>query len=130
VEPRAEDPPYPLKTASERVAIYQSDDHGRCMYVNSVLCELFEISEQRALGIGWLDKVHPGDRERVQSARQHAISVIPIFQLDYRLQLSKGTIWVAAFSTALMDGPAFRGRIGTVIDITESKNLDVAPAGG
>jgi PAS domain S-box-containing protein len=117
----------PMVTASTaaktaRVGIYQSDAEGRCIYVNSVLCELFEVSEKEALGLGWLDRVHPDDRPRVEAARPHAASPIPVFHLDYRLQTSRGTIWVAAFSTALMEGGKFKGRIGIITDITEAKN--------
>jgi len=104
-----------------RVAIYQSDAEGRCIYVNSVLCELFEISEKDALGLGWIDRVHPADRERVEAARPYARSPVPVFHIDYRLQTSRGTIWVAAFSTALMDGGKFKGRIGMITDITDAK---------
>jgi PAS domain S-box-containing protein len=104
-----------------RVAIYQSDAQGRCVYVNSALCELFEMSEREALGLGWLDRVHPDDRERVAAARRHAASAIPVFYFQYRIRLAARTIWVAAFSTALMEGPTFKGRIGTITDITEAK---------
>ena len=104
-----------------RVAIYQSDAQGRCTYVNAVLCDLFEVSEKDALGLGWIDKVHPEDRPRVEAARPHAASPIPVFHLDYRLQTSRGTIWVAAFSTALMENGVFKGRIGIITDITEAK---------
>jgi PAS domain S-box-containing protein len=103
-----------------RVAIYQSDAEGRCIYVNSALCELFEMSEQEALGLGWLGRVHPDDRERVTAARRHAASAVPVFYIQYRIQLAARTIWVAAFSTALMDGATFKGRIGTLTDITEA----------
>jgi len=61
--------PKPSSTPG-RVAIYQSDAKGRCIYVNSALCELFEMSEQEALGLGWLGRVHPDDRERVAGARR------------------------------------------------------------
>jgi len=89
--------------------------------VNSALCELFEMSEREALGLGWLDRVHPDDRERVAAARRHAASAIPVFYFQYRIRLAARTIWVAAFSTALMDGATFKGRIGTITDITEAK---------
>jgi PAS domain S-box-containing protein len=104
-----------------KVGIYQSDADGRCIYVNSVLCEMFEISEKDALGLGWLGRVHPEDRPRVEAARPYAASPVPVFHLDYRLQTSRGTIWVAAFSTALVDGVKFKGRIGIITDITEAK---------
>ena len=106
-----------------RVAIYQSDADGRCIYVNSALCELFEMSEREALGLGWVDRVHPDDRERVAAARRHAVSATPVFYIQYRIQLAARTIWVAAFSTALMDGATFKGRIGTLTDITDARKL-------
>jgi len=104
-----------------RVAIYQSDAEGRCIYVNSALCELFGLSEKEAMGVGWLDRVHPDDRARVEAARRHAASPIPVFYIDYRIQIAGRTLWIAAFSTALMDGPKFTGRIGTITDITDAK---------
>jgi PAS domain S-box-containing protein len=104
-----------------RVAIYQSDAEGRCIFVNAALCELFGLSEQEAMGVGWLDRVHPEDRARVHGARRHAASPIPVFYIDYRIQVRGKTLWVAAFSTALMEGGAFKGRIGTITDITEAK---------
>jgi len=65
--------------------------------------------------------VHPEDRERVQAARRYAASAIPVFYIDYRIQVRGKTSWVAAFSTALMEGSSFKGRIGTITDITEAK---------
>ena len=104
-----------------RVAIYQSDAEGRCIFVNAALCELFGLTEREALGVGWLDRVHPEDQARVQAARRHAASAIPVFYIDYRIQVGGKTLWIAAFSTALMEGSSFKGRIGTITDITEAK---------
>ena len=103
------------------MGIYQSDAQGRCVYVNAALCELFGMTEKDAMGVGWLDRVHPEDRARVEAARKHAVTPIPVFHLEYRLLLNGRTIWVASFSTALMEGGIFKGRIGTVTDITEAK---------
>jgi hypothetical protein len=44
-----------------------------------------------------------------------------MFHIEYRVQLAGRTIWVAAFSTALMEGATFKGRIGTLTDITDAK---------
>ena len=104
-----------------RVAIYQTDSQGRCVYVNAALCELFGMSEKDALGVGWLDRVHPEDRDRVSAARQYATSTIPVFHIEYRVHHNGSTRWVAAFSTALMEGGTFAGRIGTITDITDAK---------
>lgn len=104
-----------------RVGIYQSDAQGLCVYVNAALCELFGLTAKEAMGVGWMERVHPDDRDRVMAARKTAISPLPVFYLDYRIVIGDKTLWVAAFSTALMDGGTFRGRIGTITDITEAK---------
>lgn len=110
-----------LPTPVGRVAIYQSDAQGQCVYVNTALCELFGITAQEAMGLGWMDRVHPDDRQRVLAARKTAASPVPVFYLDYRIVIGGKTLWVAAFSTALMEGGTFKGRIGTITDITEAK---------
>jgi PAS domain S-box-containing protein len=104
-----------------RVGIYQSDAHGQCVYVNTALCELFGLTAKEAMGVGWMDRVHPDDRQRVLAARKNAVSTIPVFYLDYRIVVGGKTLWIAAFSTALMEGDTFKGRIGTITDITEAK---------
>jgi PAS domain S-box-containing protein len=110
-----------LPTPVGRVAIYQSDAQGLCVYVNTALCELFGITAQEAMGLGWMDRVHPDDRQRVLTASKTAASPVPVFYLDYRIVIGGKTLWVAAFSTALMEGGTFKGRIGTITDITEAK---------
>ncbi len=100
-----------------RVGIYRTDALGRCTFVSKPLCELFEISEEEALNLGWLHRIHPQDRRRVMNSREKAISPIPAFYLEYRIQLSTRTIWVSAFSTAIMDGQEFKGRSGIVREI-------------
>lgn len=114
-------PARPVAARIPRVGIYQSDAQGRCVYVNAALCELFEMSEKDVMGLGWLDRIHPEDRAQVEAARKHAVTPIPVFHMEYRLLINARTLWVVAFSTALMEGSIFKGRIGTITDITEAK---------
>lgn len=110
-----------LPTPVGRVGIYQSDAQGLCVYVNAALCELFSLTAKEAMGVGWMDRVHPDDRNRVLGARKSAVSPVPVFHLEYRIVIGGKTLWVAAFSTALMEGGTFKGRIGTITDITDAK---------
>ena len=71
-----------LPTPVGRVGIYQSDAQGLCVYVNTALCELFGLTAKEAMGLGWMDRVHPDDRQRVLAARKYAVSPIPVFYLD------------------------------------------------
>jgi PAS domain S-box-containing protein len=114
-------PAQPVAARIPRVGIYQSDGQGHCVYVNAALCELFSMSEKELMGVGWLERVHPEDRAQVEAARKYAVTPVPVFHMEYRLLLNGKTIWVAAFSTALMEGGTFKGRIGTITDITEAK---------
>lgn len=105
-----------------RFGMYRTDADGRCVWVNSRLCELFELEREEILELGWTKRIHQNDLERVQQARARAIGPLQIFQIDYRIEVPvAGTRWISAFSTALMAGGSFSGRIGVVRDITDSK---------
>jgi len=100
--------------------IYRTDAAGRCVWVNSRLCELFELDRDEFVGVGWTTRIHPDDVARVQRARTSALGPSSTFQIDYRVQLpAAGIRWVSAFSTAIITGGEFAGRIGIVRDITD-----------
>lgn len=100
-------------------AMYRTDSGGRCVWVNSRLCELFELDREEILLLGWTRRIHPDDVARVQQARARAIGPLRIFQIEYRIQVPvAGTRSISAFSTALMSTGKFSGRIGIVRDVT------------
>jgi len=99
--------------------MYRTDADGRCVWVNSRLCEIFELKREEFLELGWTTRIHPDDIERVRQARVHAIGPLRIFELHYRIEVPvAGTRSLSAFSTALMTGGTFSGRIGIVRDVT------------
>lgn len=102
-----------------QLGMYRTDAGGRCVWVNSRLCEIFELESEEILALGWTRRIHPDDLARVQQSRANAIGPVSTFQIDYRIELPvAGTRWISAFSTALMNGAEFAGRIGIVRDIT------------
>jgi len=102
-----------------QVGIYRTDAGGRCVWVNSRLCELFELEAEEFLALGWTKRIHQDDLARVQQSRAQAIGPLSTFEIDYRIEVPvKGTRWISAFSTALMTSGEFAGRIGIVRDIT------------
>ncbi|MBJ7332945.1 MAG: PAS domain S-box protein, partial [Solirubrobacteraceae bacterium] len=48
--------------------VFLADIHGELLYVNETWCELAGLKPGQALGRGWLQAVHPDDRERVSAA--------------------------------------------------------------
>jgi PAS domain S-box-containing protein len=104
-------------------AMYRTDADGRCVWVNSRLCELFELEREEILLLGWTRRIHPDDLARVQEARARAIGPLRVFQIEYRIQVPvAGIRWISAFSTALMTTGRFAGRIGIVRDVTEQRS--------
>jgi PAS domain S-box-containing protein len=102
--------------------MYRTEAGGRCVWVNTRLCEIFELEREEILELGWTQRIHKDDLERVQQARARAIGPLQIFQIDYRIEVPvAGTRSISAFSTALMTTGKFAGRIGIVRDITGSR---------
>ena len=68
------------------VGIFRTDTQGRCTYVNQTWCEFSGQRPKEALGFGWLDALHPGDRKRVHRLWEAAIRRgDESWDLEYRL---------------------------------------------
>ena len=102
--------------------MYRTDAGGRCVWVNSRLCELFELERDEILELGWTKRIHPDDVARVQQSRAHAIGPLRMYRIDYRIEVPvAGTRSLSAFSTALITKGNFDGRIGIVRDVTSDR---------
>jgi len=83
-------------------------------------------SAQELLGRGFLDAVHPQDRERAARAWQAGISGRRPHDLEFRLRRADGT-WADVLSRAvpvLDDDGTVLEWLGTCIDLTEHKRAD------
>ncbi len=79
-------------------------------------------------GLGWLDALHPDDRERAAEAWRKAIDTKTIYQVDYRLRSAGGAYrHTAVRSVPVMDD---HGRItewvGMNTDVTEQRRAEEA----
>jgi len=109
--------------------IYRTDATGRCVWVNSRLCELFELARDEVLDLGWTTRIHKDDLERVRQCRTSALGPRSTFEIDYRIQLpAQRTRWISAFSTPIMTNGEFAGRIGIVRDVTHLRRGPLASA--
>jgi PAS domain S-box-containing protein len=76
----------------------------------------------------WLDRVHPDDRERVETTLQQAINGIsPEYRCDYRIVLRNGQIrWIDVIGELHPDEQGKpRSMSGLVYDITDRKQLEI-----
>ncbi|HEY4556060.1 MAG TPA: PAS domain S-box protein, partial [Lysobacter sp.] len=112
------------------VMIWVTRPDGYCEYLNQ---RWFEFTGQRpddALGHGWLDAVHPEDTPGAREVFERSNVARTAFSMEYRLRRTDGVYrWcVDTASPRFGAGGAFLGFIGSVIDITERKQVEEALA--
>jgi PAS domain S-box-containing protein len=113
-------------TAPAILWITESD--GTCSFVSQGWFDYTGQSEKDALGFGWLDPVHPEDRDKTQRIFREASSKGQEFSLDFRIRRADGE-----FRWALTSGRprfntqgGFAGYVGSVIDIHDRKHAALA----
>ncbi|KYC40843.1 hypothetical protein WA1_24800 [Scytonema hofmannii PCC 7110] len=109
------------------IGIFYTNADGQCLYVNPRWCFVAGITITEAQGEGWLDGLHPDDRQRVFSEWQQAAQSNLPFQSEYRMLRPDGKeTWVLGQAIAELDANrTVKGYVGTLTDITERKQKEV-----
>lgn len=110
------------------VGIFRTDKEGNCVYVNQRWCEITGLSAEQALGSGWMQALHPEDRERVFSDWNSAIRSHMPFHSEYRFRSPGDAVrWVIGQSAEILDAAGdVAGYMGTLTDVTELKETELA----
>lgn len=108
------------------VMVWTTDPSGYCTYLSRTWCEFTGQRQDEGLGYGWLDAVHPDDRERARQAFAGCSGRKADFRVEYRLRRQDGSYRWALDAAAPWIGEdgLFRGYIGSVIDITERRDAE------
>ncbi len=107
--------------------LWITDARGGCLYLTRRWHELTGQTESEALGGGWLDAVHPDDRDRVAAVSRRAHAREESLVQEYRLRHRDGLYrHVLDAGVPRRRGEAFSGLIGYVIDITDRKATEDA----
>ncbi|MBK1990824.1 PAS domain S-box protein [Sphaerospermopsis aphanizomenoides BCCUSP55] len=120
---------YAALTQASPVAIFQLDTAGNCIYVNDFWSDMTGRSVEAALGMGWLEALHPEDCDRILA---NALSWSQIaksgelFSDEGRHLLLDGSIsWFQSYIVAEKDANGkIISYIGTLTDITERKQAE------
>jgi two-component system response regulator len=105
------------------VGIFRTDAEGRTTYVNPRWCQIAGLDAAQAAGFGWLEAVHPDDRERVRRGWENAAGDRRTSYSDYRFLRADGSVsWVMGQAIPEID-PEGRvvGFVGTITEISERK---------
>ncbi|HEY9807249.1 MAG TPA: PAS domain S-box protein, partial [Candidatus Obscuribacterales bacterium] len=86
---------YATLAATVPVGIFRTDLEGNCVYVNQRWCQMAGLTLSTAKGRGWVEAIHPEDRDRVDFTWRQAIQAKQAFRLEYRfLRSDDSTCWV------------------------------------
>lgn len=117
-----------LVLAIAQIVVTRAPD-GRILQASPSWCQFTGQSEQEVLGWGWLDAVHPEDREPLLEAWRGAVREVPaLFEREYRLRRASGDYaHVIARATPLRNADGtVREWVGANTDITAQKNAELA----
>jgi PAS domain S-box-containing protein len=106
------------------VGIFLTDRAGQCLYVNPRWREMAGLTNEQALGQGWVQGLHPADRQKVADTWQQMVDAKGHWGLVYRFydQALDRTTWVHGVATALNDAQErLLGYVGMNTDITALK---------
>ncbi len=119
-----------FQTLSENspVGIFRTRPDGCTTYVNPRWSRITGISYKNAMGKGWLDAVHPEDRNNVINKWRKAVDNQVDSVEEYRFIGEDGrVIWVYGEAVPEYSGDGeIIGYIGTIIDITQRKKFEKA----
>jgi len=105
---------------------WTEDTRGQSDYFNDTWLRFTGRTLAQELASGWLEGVHPDDRERCLSAYRAAVLVRAPFQAEYRHRHTSGEYrWLLNQGSPRFDSEgAFLGYIGHCLDITEAKRSE------
>lgn len=101
------------------VGVFETDAEGGCLFVNKRWQEFSGLSQEQALGRGWVNAIHPDDMKAVLVEWAEAMKTSRDFNLEYRFLTPDGRItWLMGSAAAYRDAAGeVRGYFGSVMDI-------------
>jgi hypothetical protein len=108
--------------------IFLTDINGECRYVNHTWCEMAGMRFEDALGEGWVNALHPDDRERVKS-QWYRLNMERWGKIqDFRFQTPNGKVtWLAGYATKIRDEQSsVIGYFGVNVDVSALKSVEAA----
>ena len=115
-----------LLADSAPVLIWIGDRSKGCTWFNRSWLEYVGRGMEEEIGAGWIDGVHPDDRERVRSQHGEAFAEGKPFRIEFRLRGSDAQYrWMLDHGVPIGgEGGDVTGFIGSCIDIHDRKRTE------
>lgn len=114
-------------TEKSPLAIYTTKIDGDCNYVNETWLDMAGMSQEDALGKGWLNALHPDDLQHIKDNWYKFIQTNDNWRFEYRFLNKKNNeiLWVEGTAKKMFnDKNEFIGYLGTNVNITERKEAE------
>lgn len=117
-------------SACSPVGVFMTDVEGQCSYINPRCQAICGFTIEESLKEGWLQWVHPEDRDRVKAEYSAYTREGRQYSTECRFQTRQGIVrWTYMRSSPLLsEGGELIGHVGTIEDITERKQAEEALA--
>jgi PAS domain S-box-containing protein len=114
--------------AAAPVAIFRINRDNNCTYVNEFWSQITGQEPEVALGYGWLETIHPDDREQIYQQWTQSFDKRAPYQGEGRCIRSDGTIsfYYCQALPEIDNDDVFIGYIGTLTDISDRKQTETA----
>ena len=108
------------------VMIWVTGPTGACNYVNQRWCDFTGTPLEENFDFGWLDSVHPDDREKAGAGFRSANGKNEAFRVEYRVRRHDGSYrWVIdSAAPRFAPGGTYLGYVGSVLDVTDEKRAE------
>jgi PAS domain S-box-containing protein len=109
--------------------VWTADAEGRCPYLPSWGAYTGQ-TEAQMVGFGWLDAIHPDDRERTNQAWMEAVQTKSLYEIEYQLRSGDGNYrYFQIRGVPLLDEDgSIREWVGTCTDIHDRKETEIVQA--
>ncbi len=106
--------------------VWFDNANGHLVYINRAALEFTGRSMTHEVGLGWLDMVHPADRDKYLADYRVAREARRPFEMEYRLRRKDGVYrWILDRGQPVLDeAGTFLGYIGFSYDATERRDVD------
>ncbi len=107
--------------------VWTGDSEGRCWDMPTLRAYTGQ-TEAEVIGFGWLDAIHPDDRERTAQAWMEAVQTKSLYDIEYRIRRADGNYryFQGRAVPILNEDGSIREWVGTCTDIHDRKQAEDA----